>query len=132
MSSAADRVWANRQQFIATAAESMRRILVDRARRRLAAKRGAGAERLEFVEDAISARGSDPQLLAVHEALERFSVTDPQKAELVKLRYFVGLTFEETAEILGVSVPTVNRWWAFSRAWLLAEMQDQAAADTLH
>lgn len=127
VSANSERRWGNRQQFFAAAAEAMRRILVDRARRRLAAKRGGGAERTELVEDAIPAPADDGQLVALSEALEKFAVREPQKAELVKLRYFVGLTFEETAEAMGVSVPTVNRWWAFSRAWLLAEMKDQRA-----
>lgn len=131
VASAPDRVWGNRQQFFAAAAEAMRRILVDRARRRMASKRGAGAERSEFVEDAIPAPGADEQVLALSDALECLARAEPQKAELVKLRYFVGLTFEEAAEVLGVSVPTVNRWWAFSRAWLLAEMHDPSAAESL-
>jgi RNA polymerase sigma factor (TIGR02999 family) len=131
MTAGGNRAWMNRQQFIATAAESMRRILVDRARRRLAAKRGAGAERMELAEDAISTPGTDAQVLALHEALARFAAVDPKKSELVKLRYFVGLTFEEAAELLGVSVPTVNRWWAFSRAWLVAEMRDGSIGETL-
>lgn len=131
MGAGSDRTWSNRGQFFAAAAEAMRRILVDRARRRLAAKRGGGAERTEFLEDAIPAPAEDGMLVAVSEALERFAEIEPKKAELVKLRYFAGFTFEQAAEALEISVPTANRWWAFSRAWLLAEMKEQAAGDPL-
>jgi RNA polymerase sigma factor (TIGR02999 family) len=126
-----EREWADRRQFFAAAAEAMRRILVDRARRRLAAKRGAGAARTEFLEDQIPAPAGDGDLVAVSEAVERFSQIEPQKAELVKLRYFAGFTFEQAAEALGISIPTANRWWAYSRAWLLAEMKDQQAGGAL-
>ena len=100
----------------------MRRILVDRARRRLAAKRGAGAEHVDAAELDIPAPAADDQLLAVNEALEKFATVDDRKAELVKLRYFVGLSFEEASEVLGVAVPTAKQWWAYARAWLRVEM----------
>ena len=102
-----ERMWHGRQHFFATAAEAMRRILVDRARRRLAAKRGAGAERVDM-----------------NEALEKFATQDARKAELVKLRYFVGLSFEEAAEVLGIAVPTAKQWWSYARAWLRVELAD--------
>jgi RNA polymerase sigma factor (TIGR02999 family) len=117
-----ERTWQGRQHFFAAAAEAMRRILVDRARRRQAAKRGAGAEHLDADEVDIPAPAPDEELLAVHEALARFAAVDPRKAELVKLRYFVRLTFEEAAEVLGIAVPTAKQWWAYARAWLRVEI----------
>ncbi len=117
-----ERTWNGRQHFFSAAAEAMRRILVDRARRRQSAKRGAGAEPLDVDELDIPAPADDDQLLAVNEALVKFAATDARKAELVKLRYFVGLTFEEAAEALGIAVPTAKQWWAYARAWLRVEM----------
>jgi RNA polymerase sigma factor (TIGR02999 family) len=116
------REWNGRQHFFAAAAEAMRRILVDRARRRLAAKRGAGEVCLDADDLDIPAPAADDQLLAVNEALEKFAVLDARKAELVKLRYLVGMNFEEAAEALGIAVPTAKQWWAYSRAWLRVEM----------
>jgi len=116
------RDWNGRQHFFATAAEAMRRILVDRARRRLTAKRGAGEACLDANELDIPAPAPDDQLLAVSEALEKFAQLDVRKAELVKLRYFVGMTFEEAAEALGIAVPTAKQWWAYARAWLRVEI----------
>ena len=100
----------------------MRRILVDRARRRQAAKRGAGEICLDADDLDIPSPAPDDQLLAVSDALEKFAAIDPRKAELVKLRYFVGMTFDETAEVLGIAVPTAKQWWAYARAWLRVEM----------
>ena len=117
-----ERTWNGRQHFFSAAAETMRRILVDRARRRQSAKRGAGAVVLDVDELDIPAPADDDQLLAVNEALVKFAATDARKAELVKLRYFVGLTFEESAEALGIAVPTAKQWWAYARAWLRVEM----------
>jgi RNA polymerase sigma factor (TIGR02999 family) len=117
-----NREWNGRQHFFAAAAEAMRRILVDRARRRLAAKRGAGNACLDADELEIPAPAPDDQLLEVHEALEKFAQRDRRKAELVKLRYFVGMSFEEAAEVLGIAVPTAKEWWAYSRAWLRVEI----------
>ena len=117
-----ERIWQGRNHFLAAAAEAMRRILVDRARRRLAAKRGAGAERLDTDVLDIPAPAPDDQLLAMSEALEKFSALDSRKVELVKLRYFVGLSFEEASEVLGIAVPTAKQWWAYARAWLRVEM----------
>jgi len=106
----------------------MRRILIDRARRRLAAKRGSGAEALDVDEVEIpSPAADDDALLRVNEALEKFMAIDPRKAELVKLRYFVGMDFEETAAALGIAVPTAKQWWAYARAWLTVEMRDPAS-----
>jgi RNA polymerase sigma factor (TIGR02999 family) len=117
----------NRAHFFATAAEVMRRILIESARRRMAAKRGAGAEAVPLDElELPSPARSDDQLLAMDEALQKFAALDPRKAELVKLRYFVGMSFEETAAALGIAVPTAKQWWAFARAWLAVEMRGDA------
>jgi len=114
----------NRAHFFAAAAEAMRRILIERARRRLAAKRGGGAEPLDVDSIEIPCPvADDDQLLAVNEALEKFAAVDSRKAELVKLRYFVGMNFEEAAAALGVAVPTAKQWWAYARAWLTVEMR---------
>ncbi len=114
--------WKNRAHFFAAAAEAMRRILIDKARRRCSLRRGAGAEKLELDGVEIAAAMDDDQLLALHETLDRLAKHDPAKAELVKLRFFVGLTLEEASAVLGLSVPTAKRNWAYARAWLYREM----------
>lgn len=114
--------WQNRAHFFAAAAEAMRRILVDRARRKLARRRGAGAVHVALDDLAIAGPVDDEQLLALNEALDRFAAVDATKAEFVKLRYFVGLTVEQAAQTLNVSEPTAKRWWAYSKAWLFHEM----------
>lgn len=108
----------NRAHFFAAAAEAMRRILIERARRRQAARHGGGQQRvdLEYVE--LPFPGDDDQLLAVNEALEQLAAAHPLEAKVVKLRYFVGLTHEETAEALDISVRTAKNYWAHARAWL--------------
>jgi RNA polymerase sigma factor (TIGR02999 family) len=118
----------NRAHFFGAAAEAMRRILIERARRRIAAKRGGSVERV-FLEDIElpSPAADDDQLLAVNEALEKFTVLDARKAELVKLRYFVGMSFEEAATALGIAVPTAKQWWAYARAWLTVEIRGAAS-----
>ena len=116
------REWNGRRHFLASAAEAMRRILVDRARRRLAAKRGAGEVCLDADELEIPGPAPDEQLLHVSDALEKFVQQEPRKAELVKLRYFIGMTFEEASAALGIAVPTAKEWWAYSRAWLRVEI----------
>lgn len=117
--------WQNRAHFFSAAAEAMRRILVDRARRRLAAKRGGGATELDVHDlEIASPIADDDMLLRVNEALEKLALIDARKAELVKLRYFAGLTFEETAAALGIAAPTAKQWWAYARAWLGVEMQN--------
>jgi RNA polymerase sigma factor (TIGR02999 family) len=113
----------NRAHFFGAAAEAMRRILIESARRKRAVRHGGGQARLDIQELEIAAGGKDDELLAVHDTLEKFAARDKQKAELVKLRYFVGLTTEEAAEILGISIPTADRWWNFSRAWLFEEIE---------
>jgi RNA polymerase sigma factor (TIGR02999 family) len=114
--------WENRAHFFTAAAEAMRRILIDRARRRKASRHGGELLKVDLEDVEIPAPGDDEELLAMNDALERLAAADPAKAELVKLRYFVGLSFEETAETLGIAVPTAKRWWAYARAWLLTEM----------
>jgi RNA polymerase sigma factor (TIGR02999 family) len=117
--------WNGRAHFFGAAAEAMRRILIDNARRKRAMRHGGGQKRMDFNEVEIATAVKDDELLAVNEVLERFAMQDKQKAELVKLRYFVGLTIDEAAEILGVSAPTAKRWWTYARAWLHKEIKDQ-------
>ncbi len=103
----------------------MRHILIDRARRKQALRHGGGQQRLNADELDIAAPSDDEELLAVNEALERLAVADPEKAQLVKLRYFVGMTLEEVALVLGISEPTAKRRWALARAWLFDEIRSQ-------
>ena len=110
--------WNSRGHFFAAAAEAMRRILVDSVRRKKAAKRGGHRERVDLQGVETAAPRPTDDVLALDEALRQFEAVDPKKAELVKLRYFAGLTMEQIAEALGLSLATANRWWAFSRAWL--------------
>jgi RNA polymerase sigma factor (TIGR02999 family) len=117
--------WQNRAHFFAAAAEAMRRILIDNARRKRAQRHGGGQHRVELEQIEIASTAKDDQLLAVHDALEKLEAEEKQMAELVKLRFFVGLTNKEAADILGVSEPTVERWWAFARAWLYREIQSE-------
>jgi len=115
--------WQNRAHFFAAAAEAMRRILIDNARRKRAIRHGGAQERVDLATVEIATAVKDDQLLALHDALEKLAAEDKQMAELVKLRFFIGLTNKEAAEILQVSEPTVERWWAFARAWLYREIQ---------
>lgn len=108
----------NREHFFAVAAEAMRRILIDRARRRLTQRHGGQYEHVELEETGLAAPAEDDQLLAVNDALEKFTQENPIQAQVVKLRYFVGMTNEETAQALGLSVSTVKTYWTFARAWL--------------
>lgn len=112
------RQWNDRTHFFAAAAEAMRRILVDNARRKSTARHGGGQQRVEMPEIACPEAENEDQILAVSEALEKLAAHDKHKAELVKLRYFVGLTTAEAAEVLGISIPTADRHWAYARAWL--------------
>ncbi len=121
--------WRNRAHFFGVAAHLMRRILVDHARARLAAKRGGDAQRLSVddveVPDPASAAAQDADIVALHEALERLASLDPDQERLVEMRYFSGLTIEETAVALDISPATVKREWAAARAWLQRELAPQ-------
>jgi RNA polymerase sigma factor (TIGR02999 family) len=121
------RNWNDRNHFFAAAAEAMRRILVDNARRKRAERHGGGRRRVEMPEIGSTVLENDDKVLAVNEALEKLALLDPQKAELVKLRYFVGMTIEQVAEALGMSERTAKRYWAFARAWLHEEIKAQQA-----
>jgi RNA polymerase sigma factor (TIGR02999 family) len=114
--------WQNRAQFFGVAAQQMRRILVDYARRHQAAKRGGSAVQVPFDEGAVAATASEVDVVALDDALTRLAVLDPQQARVVELRYFTGLGIEETAEALGISPATVKREWAMARAWLKREL----------
>jgi RNA polymerase sigma factor (TIGR02999 family) len=120
--------WDGRWHFFAAAAEAMRRILVDNARRRSRAKRGGGRRRVSL--DAVELTVDEPpdDLLALDEALAAFAERQPEKAQLVKLRYFAGLTNEEAAQAMGISTSTADRHWAYARAWLFRRVR--AAAGT--
>ena len=115
--------FAGRAHFFAAAAEAMRHILIDSARRKQAARHGGGQVRVDVQSVEIATQPPDDELLAIHDVLDKFSVEEPEKARLVKLRYFVGMTFEEAAEVLGISVVTAKRHWAYARAWLYQETQ---------
>jgi RNA polymerase sigma factor (TIGR02999 family) len=109
--------------FLAAAATAMRRILIDNARRRRSGKRGGGLRRRPL--EGIAAPGPDEEVLALDAALEKLSANDPQKARLVELRYFAGLTGEEAAAALGISPSTADRHWAYARAWLRVELRGE-------
>ena len=113
----------NRAHFFSAAAEAMRRILIDRARRRRTRRHGGEYERVHLEERDLIAPQADDELLAVNEALEKFVKKHPVQAEVVKLRYFGGRTNEEVAGILGISISSVKNYWAFARAWLLQEIK---------
>lgn len=118
--------WEGQRHFFAAAAEAMRRILVENARRKKRLKRGGHLERVEVEEADIPSPMPDDDLLALDEALNRLATVEPQAAELVKLCFFVGLTQEQAAKQLGISISTVERTWAFARAWLFREIQRES------
>ena len=115
--------WNGRGHFFAAAAQAMRRILVDRARQKASLKRGGGLKRVDLEHVDIAMDANSDLLLALDEALERYAKKDAQGAELIKLRFFVGLPNHQAAEILGVSERTAKRTWAFARAWLFNELK---------
>ncbi|MCZ6672683.1 MAG: ECF-type sigma factor [Verrucomicrobia bacterium] len=119
--------WANRAQFFSAAAEAMRRILIERARRRQAIRHGGDQHRIDIddLEGLPASMNDDKHMIDLSDALDKLAQEDPQKAELVKYRYFVGMTIEETAKTMGVSTPTVWRWWEYARAWLHKEMNKE-------
>lgn len=118
--------WANRAHFFSAAAESMRRILIDQARRKRTVRRGGDLERIDAHStgfDVASPSEDDDELLLVNEALDALAALDPRKAELVKQKYFLGLTLEDAADLLGISHSTAHRDWAYARSWLFAEVK---------
>jgi RNA polymerase sigma factor (TIGR02999 family) len=119
------RDWSGRGHFFSAAAEAMRRILVDQSRRRQAAKRGGQVGREEFHESLIVAPEVGDDILAVNDALKRLAVIDPAAARLVDLRFFAGLTMQEAADALGISVRSAQDVWAYARSWLHHEMQPE-------
>lgn len=114
----------NRAHFFSAAAEAMRRILIDRARRKLTQRHGGSFERVDLDGHDFAAPAADEQLLAVHEILDDLAKEHPIQAEVVKLRYFVGMTNEETAEALDISVATVKNYWTFARTWIFNELEN--------
>ena len=117
--------WANKRHFLAAAAEAMRRILVESARRKKSLKRGGEALRHDILDTPVANPEMDDTLLDLHDALDQLAEKDSEKAELVKLRYFTGLTIEQTAEVMGISVSTANRHWVFARAWLYDHISEK-------
>ena len=115
--------FANRAHFIAAAAEAMRRILIDRARSKHQLRRGGDWQRVDLESVTVAIEDADETVLAVHEALDRLAACDPLGAQIVKLRYFVGMSHQEIATELGLAEPTVRRHWAYARSWLYAELK---------
>ena len=120
----ADASFANRAHFFAAAAEAMRRILIERARRKCAEKRGGDWQRIDLDKIQVPTEADHDTLLLVNEALQKLDKEDPSAAEIVKLRFFGGLTLEEAGHVLGVTERTAKRYWAFARAWLFDEMRE--------
>jgi RNA polymerase sigma factor (TIGR02999 family) len=114
--------WNSRGHFFAAAAEAMRRIMVEQARRKGRAKRGGELKRIDLSLVEPETHGAQEDVLVLHEALEKLEARDPRKAQLVKLRFFAGLTNQEAAEVLGISTSTADNDWAFARSWLRVEM----------
>ena len=114
--------WDSRGHFFSAAAEAMRRILVEKARRKRRLKRGGDLNRQDFDEAAVAAPELSTDLIALDESLERLREKDPMKCDLVKLRFFAGLTNEQAADALGISTTTADRYWAYARAWLFRQM----------
>ena len=122
--------WNSRGHFFAACAEAMRRLLVDQARRKLSLRRGGNLQRHPIEDREIEAPEPSVDVLAVHEALERFQGVDATAAQIVKLRYFAGLTIPQAAEALGISTSTADRSWAYARAWLHTALKQDADAGT--
>jgi RNA polymerase sigma factor (TIGR02999 family) len=119
----AEHTWADRRHFFAAAAEAMRHILVDRARRKAAVRHGGNQVALQLEDVLLSAPAADEQVIAVNDALDELAAHDATAAELVKLRFFAGFTFAEAAELLGISERTAKRIWSYARAWLFDEIR---------
>ncbi len=120
-----DRSWQNRAHFFGAAAEAMRRILIDRARRKSRLRRGGNPQRVDLEEINLATTTPDDRVLLIDEALERLEKKDPEIARIVVLKFFGGLTNEEIAEMLDVNERTVRRQWTFAKAWLLENIQDE-------
>jgi RNA polymerase sigma factor (TIGR02999 family) len=118
-----DSQWQNRTHFLSAAAEAMRHILIDRARRKKRVRHGRGLQRVNLEHVDLATAADDETLLRVDEALTKFAAEDPVKAQLVKLRYFVGLSIPEAAAAMGLSESTAKRAWAYARAWLYDELK---------
>lgn len=118
--------WNSRGHFFGAAAEAMRRILAQRARKKGRVRHGGELQRVDLDEVTLATQDHDEVILAADEALEKLAAESPQKAEIVKLRYFAGLGHAEIAEVLGISEPTVRRHWAYARSWLYAELRPHA------
>jgi RNA polymerase sigma factor (TIGR02999 family) len=118
--------WENRGHFFAAAAEAMRRILIEKARRRLRLRHGGGLERAPIDEVQIAVELPDERLIALDAALQELERENPLKAQVVKLRFFVGLSNAEAAQALGISTPTVERYWAFAKAWLYNRLRESS------
>ena len=117
--------FANRAHFFSAAAEAMRRILIDKARRKKAVRHGGDLQRVDIESVDVAALADDEELLAVNEALDKLAAQNKVEAELVKLRYFVGMTLEEAAQVLNISARTADNYWAHARAWLFREIKAQ-------
>ena len=120
---AAPTAWQNHRHFLAAAAEAMRRILIERARQKAAVKRGGNAQQQPLEEMPIETEQDPEELLALNEALDRLAAADPQAAEIVKLRYFAGLTMQQSAEALGISERTAYYAWEYARSWLRRDLK---------
>jgi RNA polymerase sigma factor (TIGR02999 family) len=123
-----DKPWGGRGHFFAACAEAMRRILVEQARRKGRLRHGGGLRRAELPDEEVPAPADDEQLLLLDEALTRLAAARPQAAELVKLRFFTGLTADEAASVLGLAPRTARRLWVFARAWLRRAMEQSPGA----
>jgi RNA polymerase sigma factor (TIGR02999 family) len=121
----ANRNWQNRAHFFAVAARAMRRVLVNYGRKRRSLKRGGDMQRIELA-DVLPGTGDLEEIVALDQALTRLEELDPRQCRIVELRYFAGLTEEETAEVLGISLRTVKREWQMARAWLFAELRPKS------
>ena len=118
-----NRRFEDRTHFFSAAAEAMRRILIERARRRHAVRHGGDYERVNLQDEMLASHNDDEQLLSLNEALEKLELKFPVQAQVVKLRYFAGMSNEEIAELMGVSLSTVKNYWVFSKAWLFREIR---------
>jgi RNA polymerase sigma factor (TIGR02999 family) len=121
--------WEGRRHFFGAAARAMREILIEQARRKATSKHGGQAERVELAEGIVVIEPPADDLLALDEAIQRLQTEEPRLAEIVQLRYYTGLSIEETAEVVGASVSTVNRDWRFARAWLARQLGESSAGE---